>query len=296
MKNFAVVVTLAFLGFWMGAPLEAQDVTPPACEETCAAPAARSTPVGCATDDSCVAEPLNEVHLKQLVAHLKSLDDDDESVETLSLSPVAIEAELGFRLGQELLAAAIAKAWPEAVVLGGANRCSDFGACSLYGDLATATGEKLAFYTAEKEQDGRLFEDRELPAFKAQTLAGDDVESSQLRGQLTLLVPLAVHCSHSYDTLPILHELSHEYGPRGLRIVGLLVNSGSPEDATLSLTGSPACHDFWVTEGDAVGKLLGSRLVPGHLFVDADGKVVRQFVGFKDGHALRAAIEPLLDT
>lgn len=261
-------------------------------------PRASSAAHACATGVACEVAPADDLVpdplRDQLVAHLRELEADAGD-EELRLDTASIEAALGFRPSQSLLMEAISVVWPESEVQQGSSRCADYGACSLYGDLSNATGEQLTMYASEKALDGTEFDGLALPAFEARDLSGAKVSSKSLRGAPTLLVPIAVHCRHSYQTLPVLHDLAHRYKGRGLRVVGLLVNSGSPEDATLSLAGSLACHDFWVTDGDSVGQLLETRLVPSHLFINAAGEIERKFVGLKDSATLVAEIDRLLE-
>ena len=42
----------------------------------------------------------------------------------------------------------------------------------------------------------------------------ESVSLSEYRGRPVVLVTLAVHCRHSYDTLPIIESLKREYEPR----------------------------------------------------------------------------------
>ena len=111
------------------------------------------------------------------------------------------------------------------------SRCSDYGACSLWGNLAGASGETLARYEKEKARDRTTYEHWALPAFEARDLEGRVVRSSDLAGKPAVLALLAVHCNHSMDTFPILQELHRRYAGESLQVVGVLVNSGSVEDA-----------------------------------------------------------------
>ncbi len=162
------------------------------------------------------------------------------------------------------------------------SRCSDYGACSLWGNLATATGETLAMYEREKALDGSTYDDLALPAFEARNLAGEKVRSTDLVGRPAVLAFLAVHCNHSMDTFPILQELHRRHGKQGLQVVGILVNSGSVEDANDWVPHFAPEHPIWVYETASLGDLIGSHLVPTYLFIDEKGRVRKKIVGFKD--------------
>ena len=75
------------------------------------------------------------------------------------------------------------------------NRCAEYGACSLVGDLSGASSDVLSMYQKEKASDGTLFTDESLPVFAAVGLDGEPVSTEDQIGKPTLLVFLAGHCS-----------------------------------------------------------------------------------------------------
>ena len=162
------------------------------------------------------------------------------------------------------------------------SRCSDYGACSLWGNLAGASGETLGLYEREKALDGETYESMPLPAFEARNLAGETVRSAELVGRPAVLAFLAVHCNHSMETFPILQELHRRHAEDGLQVVGVLVNSGSVEDANGWVPHFAPEYPIWVYEDASLGDLVGSHLVPTYLLVDEHGNVRKKLVGFKD--------------
>ena len=174
------------------------------------------------------------------------------------------------------------------------NRCSDYGACSLYGDLSGASGDTLEMYYREKAQDGRRFADFPLPDFNASTPKGDAIRSRDLRGDPVVLAFLAVHCRHSMRTLPILQELVRTRGDRGLRVVGVWVNSGSVEDLNTWLHVFEPEFEVWSYPSASLGDVVQSHLVPTILFVDRDGKVREKMVGEKTLEDISARADALL--
>lgn len=160
------------------------------------------------------------------------------------------------------------------------SRCSDYGACSMWGTLAGASGDLLALYEREKALDGTRYEDRALPRFTARDLEGRTVASSDLLGRPAVLALLSVHCNHSMETFPVLQELHRRYAGEGLQVVGVLVNSGSVEDAAGWVPHFAPEHPVWVVEGDGLGDLVGSHLVPTYLLVDEHGMLRELLVGF----------------
>lgn len=176
----------------------------------------------------------------------------------------------------------------------GAGRCSQYDACSVHGDLSGATGAKLEMYVREKGEDGRIFTEYRLPEFWADDLQGNRVSSADLEGRPALFVFLAGHCNHSHDSIPILEEVYKTYSPMGLRVVGVIVNSGSVEDVNTWMPGYQPHFDVWVRNDDSLGDLLETHLVPAFFFVDADGQVREKLVGFKRVDQVDAGISHLL--
>ncbi len=152
----------------------------------------------------------------------------------------------------------------------------------------------LKMYYREKAQDGRRFTDFRLPDFNARTPGGDVVRSSDLRGDPVVLAFLAVHCRHSMRTLPILQEIVRTRGDRGLRVVGVWVNSGSVEDLNESLQVFDPEYEIWSYPSASLGDVVQSHLVPTILFVDRDGKVREKMVGEKTLEEISARADALL--
>jgi copper chaperone CopZ len=173
------------------------------------------------------------------------------------------------------------------------SRCSDYGACSMWGNLSGASGDVLAMYERERALDGTTYEDRDLPEFTALDLDGRSVSSRDLAGRPAVLALLSVHCAHSMETFPILQDLHRRLSPEGLQVVGVLVNSGTVKDANGWVPHFAPEHPMWVVEGVALGDLIGSHLVPTYLVVGADGKLREMLVGYQEETRVIAALESL---
>lgn len=173
------------------------------------------------------------------------------------------------------------------------SRCSDYGACSLWRNLSGASGAELARYEADRARDGERL-DTPLTGFSAQDLDGHVVHSGDLAGRPALVTLLAVHCTHSMDTFPVLQELHRTLGPQGLQVVGVLVHSGSAEDARGWVPRFAPEYPIWIHEDASLGDRIGSGLVPTYLLVDAAGRVRQILVGFKSRDEIAAAVESTL--
>lgn len=187
--------------------------------------------------------------------------------------------------------------YPEALaaVASCSSRCSEFDACSLHGDLSGATGETLDMYTREKKEDGSAFDDQPLPEFEALDIGLQQVRSEDLKGKPAVLAFLAGHCTHSMDTFPILQEITRSHGPEELQVVGVVVNSGTPDDVAIWASEFEPEYDVWVYENASLGDVIGSHLVPTYLFVDATGQVKEKLVGYKESEVVNDWLNRMLD-
>jgi thiol-disulfide isomerase/thioredoxin len=166
------------------------------------------------------------------------------------------------------------------------NRCTQYAACSLYGDLAGASGETLEMYKSEKAQDGTEYTDFTLPEFEAVDLNGNKVHSSDLAGRPAVLVTLAGHCGHSIGSIGVLQKVAEEHKGQDVRVIGVFLNSGSSKDVKTLVDLYKVDYEVWVYPDASLGDKIDSHLVPTYLYVDADGSVKKKLVGMKDQQQL----------
>jgi peroxiredoxin len=157
-----------------------------------------------------------------------------------------------------------------------------------------ATGEELDRYKQEVAGDGATFANRIAPDFTLPNTLGQSVSLSDHRGSNVALVFLSAHCVHSLDTLPILAELRKKYADQALDILPVFINSGNSEDLTSRSWEWDVEYPLLVSEGKEISEVYDSRMVPSTFLIDEQGRLVKQFVGFKDKHTLDAAFKELL--
>ena len=226
----------------------------------------------------------------------------DRIVETggLSFDGEEIEAALGVDLSDAdlpLLQAEVLLKLEErgAVPDLSQSRCEEYGACSIFGNLAYASNDVLDMYIREQAEDGKTYAGAVLPGFAARNLRDEVVETADLEGGPTLLAFLAVHCQHSLDSIPILNRLVDDFSAHGLRVVGVYINSGSVEDVNTWLPEQNPLFEVWVHEDAALGDLVENHLVPVYFFLDNVGRVTEKAVGFKEVVHLRKRVNEHLD-
>ena len=108
------------------------------------------------------------------------------------------------------------------------------------------------------------------------------------------LVFLSGHCSHSFDTLPVLAELHEEYASSDLTILPVYVNSGSVEDVHDWSSEMNLPYTLLVSKDKHLSEAYDSRMVPSFFLIDRAGKVTKKFVGYKSASDLKLAFAELL--
>jgi len=172
------------------------------------------------------------------------------------------------------------------------SRCAKYNACSINMDLSYAEGPELERYEKERVLDG-VETDPYLPRdFTLKTTRGNQVQLSSLLGKPVAVVFLAVHCSHSWDSLPILDELTNEFG-EGVAILPVFTNSGTVEDVKESTSHKQLNLDYLVSEGKSLSVAFDSLIVPSTFLINRDGEVTKRLVGFKDKDTLNREIRVL---
>lgn len=270
---------------------------------TAVPPAAEEQPVGCdlegagtAMAGKVQAYTQDEIKVIRYVADRLVAGDPPRFTEADLAQGAGVPLEviegLETRRLQQGLIAEFSRRGLDASSLGG--NCTKFSACSIDRDLSGATGEELARYEQERSQDGAVMKDWPAPDFSLRTTAGTEVSLSSLHGRDVALVFLAGHCSHSMETLPLLAELAADYGPRGLEVLPIYINSGSVEDVRSWSRSLGVTMPLLVADGRNLSEAYRFRMVPTIFLIDADGMVTRKLVGQQDRAALSGAFDALL--
>ena len=177
--------------------------------------------------------------------------------------------------------------------LGGGGYCSKFSACSVDRDLSGATGEELTRYQLEKSQDGNEFTNWAAPDFTLPTTDSRTVSLSDYRGKPVAVVFLSGHCSHSFDTLPILTEMNKKYGSE-LAILPVYVNSGSVDNVLTWSAEMNLGFPLIVSQSKEISKAYNSKMVPSTFLIDRNGQLTKKYVGYKDQAILDKAFAELI--
>jgi cytochrome c-type biogenesis protein len=138
---------------------------------------------------------------------------------------------------------------------------------------------------AEGDQDGadeaaRALEPQPAPAYQARTLDGDSVTLAELRGEVVLLNVWATWCVPCRQEIPELQALYEEHADRGLRVVGVTVDSRSAEEQVQRfIQDFGMTYEVWVDPDQTAVSTFEAIGVPLTVLVDRDGRIVWRHLG-----------------
>lgn len=139
----------------------------------------------------------------------------------------------------------------------------------------------------------------EAPSYSATTLAGEPVALEELRGEAVLLNVWATWCAPCRIEIPELQGLHEEHRGRGLRVVGVTVDSRSAlNDVGAFIEEFGMTYDIWWDPDHSALNLFRASGVPFSVLIDRDGRIAWRHLGmFERGDPeLMSAIERVLDT
>ncbi|HEX4006429.1 MAG TPA: TlpA disulfide reductase family protein [Acidobacteriaceae bacterium] len=136
---------------------------------------------------------------------------------------------------------------------------------------------------------------RPAPVFVRSGPGGARVDLAQDRGRVVLLNFWATWCAPCRTEMPRFAAWQKEYGPRGLRVVGVSIDDSEPPVRAF-LEKLPV--DYPVVMGDrALAEQYGGVLgVPVTFLIDRRGIIRGRFEGETDLRALETRMRRLLDS
>ena len=118
----------------------------------------------------------------------------------------------------------------------------------------------------------------------------------QLRGKLVYLDFWASWCAPCKRSFPWMNQLQQRYGARGLHVVAVNLDA-KREDALQFLQTTPANFSVLFDPSGTSAKAYAVKAMPSSYLIDANGKIVRQHLGFNadSAQALENEIKALLE-
>lgn len=165
------------------------------------------------------------------------------------------------------------------------------GGVGLYAALGTAGGEDGSAPGAGAR--GSMA----VPASGADfpTLDGDTASLADYRGRVVLLNLWGTWCPPCRREIPDLVELQEEIEPRGGTVVGLAVDSGTPEEIRAFAERYGINYPIWRSRGRRVMEHFRARGYPTTLLIDREGVIRERYVGAQTAEELLAELEPYLE-
>jgi thiol-disulfide isomerase/thioredoxin len=134
------------------------------------------------------------------------------------------------------------------------------------------------------------------PDFTLESLDGQKMTLSDLRGKAVLLNFWATWCAPCKIEMPWFVELQNEYGAQGLQIVGVAMDDSSKEDIAKFAKDMGVNYPVLIGK-EAVGEAYGGvPALPESFFIGRDGKIVDKIIGLKGKAEIEDSVKKALET
>ena len=157
---------------------------------------------------------------------------------------------------------------------------------------------------ASKKNQNPASQKIKAPDFNLADLDGNILNFSAYEGQVVMLTFWGTWCGPCIQEIPDFIKLYDEYNKEGLEIVGIAIQSGSPENIKLfsdrfkinypiltDVNGNEsykAFSDYGTISG------VGMRAVPTTFLIDRDGYIVKTYRGARPGNVFLKDLKPYL--
>jgi len=135
------------------------------------------------------------------------------------------------------------------------------------------------------------------PEVEFSTIGGTKASLADYRGTVVVLNIWGTWCPPCVREIPHLVEVQEEVGPRGGTVIGLAVESGTPEDIRRfwadRLELEPA-YPLWMGTNREARRHFEAFGLPNTLIIDRDGIIRERFLGLVTRDMLLEAVEPYL--
>lgn len=133
------------------------------------------------------------------------------------------------------------------------------------------------------------------PDIKFKDLEGNKFKLSDHRGKVVIVNFWAVWCPPCKIEIPELVTLYTQYKEQGLRIIGIAIDSG--KDGKIKEKAQELGINYPVINGDDYqirNSFGGIRAVPTTFIINPDGKIYKNYVGYRDKTVFEEDIKTLL--
>src|SRR5215813_2675424 len=120
------------------------------------------------------------------------------------------------------------------------------------------------------------------PDFKVTDLNGRDFDSSQLKGRVVVLDLWATWCEPCLADIPMWNRLEEKYGGRGLKIVGVAMQSGWAQDIKPHVEKHGMKYTI-VVGNEKIAEQYPHIGLPTTFLISRDWKIVKKHIGTLPG-------------
>ena len=135
---------------------------------------------------------------------------------------------------------------------------------------------------------------KRVPEHRFATLDGAEIGLPDLEGNVAVVNFWGTWCLPCRRELPELAELAAAYADRPVRVVGIAVDSGEPDEIRDFLTEFGVDYTIWLTTMDVAVATFGAVGFPFTILVDPDGWVRKEYLGPQTLASLAPEIDALL--
>ena len=171
---------------------------------------------------------------------------------------------------------------------------------------STAFSQKISSKKnkASKKNHNSASQKIKAPDFNLADLDGNILNFSAYEGQVVMLTFWGTWCGPCRQEIPDFIDLYDKYNKEGLEIVGIAIQSGSPDNIKLfsenykinypiltDINGNEsykAFSDYGTISG------VGMRAVPTTFLIDREGYIVKTYRGARPGHVFLKDLKPYL--
>ena len=164
---------------------------------------------------------------------------------------------------------------------------------ALLGWAVARTGGTPGGFGVNNEFGEIGIERRAAPDFTKDSLSGETVRLSELRGKVVMVDFWTSWCPPCRREAPTLAEVYREYAHRNVEFIGVAIwdDRNRVEDYVLEFD-LPYLN--LIDEKGRIAIDYGVAGIPEKFFIDGNGDVVRKFVGPMDAESLREALDNLV--
>jgi thiol-disulfide isomerase/thioredoxin len=160
--------------------------------------------------------------------------------------------------------------------------------------LAAAASSQTTARSAASQADNKQESPQPAAEFKLPDLGGKQISSAELKGSVVVLDFWATWCGPCLAEMPTFNSLHAKYAGRGVKVIGIAVQSGWAEDIKPYRDKYKVAYSTLIGDDDVVEK-YGVIGFPTTYILDKDFKVHRKFTGkLPDRKELEREIESLL--